>query len=228
MAVTLPLLGQGLGPAAGQGLGLRTVPGQGLAPGSRQGQGPVQEHTTLLPYQDKQREAAELAEMTRATGTAPGQVLESAQGPGLGLRPGLASGTGLGRDLSTSPPTSLPSSPPSSSTVALRRAYQAMWRNTLLSSQPRYQDLPVLPLSPSNAYKLALALCPEGNNNTPLCYFIPPDHSNQPPSLLSTDFYYFIILPSLVVLRNKSNPFVSPCIVLSSCYYSPSRDVILL
>ena len=174
VAVTLPLLGQGLGTAAGPGLGLRTVPGQGLAPGSGSGQGPVQEHTTLLPYQDKQREAAELAEMTRAGGIAPGQGLGLASEQGTGLRPGQISASGLGRDLS-SPTTSLPSSPPpSSSTVALRRAYQAMWRNTLLSSQPRYQDLPVLPLSPTNAYKLALALCPEGNNN-----------NNIPTSLLS-------------------------------------------
>ena len=161
VAVTLPLLGQlGLdqqGQGQGQGLAQRS----GVNPASAPGQGPG-----LLPYQHKQREAAELAAMTRAGGVAP------ASGHGLGM----ASGSRLGRDVNTTTTSS------SASFFALKRAYAAMWRNTLLSSQPRFQDLPVLPLTPANAHKLALALCPEGTLLSLLC---PPLHCISPPPTLS-------------------------------------------
>ena len=165
VAVTLPLLGQGLGLAQGQGQGLGLAPG--LGPRDEQGRGispnptpaptSTSAYTTLLPYQDKQREAAELAAMSRARATETSSASGQGLGGGFASRPGLASGSRLGREDKA---TALSSST-SSSLLTLRRAYSAMWRNTLLSSQPRFQELPVLPLTPTNALKLALALCPE-------------------------------------------------------------------
>ena len=148
VAVTLPLLGQGQGLGVGVELGPELRKDQASAPGLGLGLKPVsQEYTNLLPYAQKQQEAAELDAMTKARGVAPAS--ESGLGPGLVSR--------LGRINTTPPPSSS-----SSSSFTLRRAYAAMWHNTLLSSQPRVQELLVLPLSPINANRLALALCPEG------------------------------------------------------------------
>ena len=201
VAVTLPLLGQGIGLGLAQGQGL----GQGLAPGlgPRDEHGlsptststPISAYTTLLPYQGKQREAAELAAMSRArateTSTASGQGL----GGGSASRPGLASGSRFCREDKA---TAIPSSS-SSSLLTLRRAYSAMWRNTLLSSQPRFQELPVLPLTATNALKLALALCPEGH--TPV-FSIPPllPFSSYP----SRPFPFLLPLSSFPTFTSKS------------------------